>query len=150
MKRNLIAILLALTVMSWAQSSNPNQTPAPDQTAPADAKPACPCCDKMASADHGSMHKDMKACMHHHAKDGKEAMACGGGKDAKGVACCGKDAKACSKDGKAMACCADGKCAEGHEMACCSAKDGETASHDCCGGNSCGKHDHHQNTEPGN
>src|SRR5512132_4074138 len=117
MKRNLIAILLALTVMSWAQSTTPGQTPAPDQkTAPADTKPACPCCDKTASAEHSSMHKDMKACMHHDAKDGKEAMVCCGGKDANNAACCGKDAKACGKDGKTMTCCADGKCAEGREM----------------------------------
>jgi hypothetical protein len=151
MKRNLIAILLALTVMSWAQSTTPSQTPAPDQkTAPADTKPACACCDETASGDHSSMYKDMKACMHHDAKDRKEAMACYGGKDANHAACCGKDAKACSKDGKTMACCADGKCAEGCETACCSAKDGETASHGCGGGNSCGKHDHHQHAAPGN
>ena len=152
MKRNLIAILLALTVMSWAQSTTPTQTPAPDQkSAPADAKPGCPCCEKMSSADHSSMHKDMKACMHHDAKDGKETISCCGDKDAKDAAsCCGKDAKACSKDGKTMACCAEGKCAEGHEMACCSAKDGDAASHGCCGGNSCGKHDHHEHATPGN
>ncbi len=137
MKFKFCALILALTVMAWAQSTTPNQTPAPDQkSAPADAKPACPCCDKMASAEHSSMHKDMKACMHHDAKDGKEAMACCGGKDAKDAACCGKDAKACSKDGKTMACCA--------------AKDGETGPHSCCGGNSCGKHDHHEHAAPGN
>ncbi len=152
MKRNLIAILLALTVMSWAQSTPPTQTPAPDQkTAPADAKPGCPCCEKMSSADHSSMHKDMKACMHHDAKDGKETMACCSGKEAKDAAsCCGKDVKACSKDGKTMACCAEGKCAEGHEMACCATKDGDAASHGGCCGNSCGKHDHHEHAAPGN
>ena len=138
MKRNLIAILLALTVMSWAQSTTPTQTPAPDQkSAPADTKPACPCCEKMSSADHGSMHKDMQACMHHDGKDGKETSTCCGGKDAKDAAsCCGKDAKACSKDGKTMACC--------------TGKDGDAASHGCCGGNSCGKHDHHEHATPGN
>jgi hypothetical protein len=63
-KRNLIAILLALTVMSWAQSTTSTQTPAPDQkSAPADTKPGCSCCEKMSSADHSSMHKDMRhAC----------------------------------------------------------------------------------------
>ena len=153
MKRNLIALLLALTVMSWAQSTTPNQTPAPDQkSAPADTKPGCPCCEKISSADHSSMQKDMKACMHHDAKDGKETIACCGEKDAKdATSCCGKDAKACSKDGKTMACCAEGKCAEGHEeMACCSSKDGDAASHGCCCGNSCGKHDHHEHATPGN
>jgi hypothetical protein len=136
MKRNLIAILLALTVMSWAQSTTPNQDP-DRKSAPADAKPGCPCCDKMASADHRSMHRDMTACMHHDAKDGKEAMACCGGKDAQDASSrCGKDAKACSKDGKTMACC--------------SAKDGDATSHGCCGGDSCEKHDHHEHATPGN
>ena len=61
MKYKLIAFVLALTVMSWAQSTTPTQTPAPgEKSAPADAKATCPCCDKMASAD----HEDAHACMH--------------------------------------------------------------------------------------
>ena len=158
MKRNLIAILLALTSMTWAQSTTPNQTPAPEQkAAPAEAKPGCPCCDKMATADHSSMHKDMQACMHHDAsaKDGKEAASCCSGKDvkdAKGAASCcgGKDAQACAKDDKSAGCCASGKPGEGHEMACCSGKAGDASTQGCCAGNSCGKHDHHEHAAPGN
>ena len=156
MKHKLLVLFLALTVMSWAQSTTPNQTPAPDQkTAPADAKPACPCCDKM--ADHTAMHKDMDCCKQHDAstKDDKEAMSCCSEKDAKSeMSCCGgKDAKACmkkdgAKDDKSSAsCCANGKCGEGHEMACCSAKEGSASG--CCGGNQCGKHNH-EPASPGN
>jgi hypothetical protein len=156
MKRKLVTILIALTTMAWAQSATPNQTPAPEQkTAPATAKPACPCCDKMASADHSSMHKDMQACMHHDASakaDGKDAMQCCAGKDAKDAASCcgGRDMKACAKDDKSAACCAGGKTGEGHEMACCSAKPGDASSPGCCGGNSCGRHEHQEHSAPGN
>jgi hypothetical protein len=155
MKHKLLVLFLALTVMSWAQSTTPNQTPAPEQkTVPADAKPACPCCDKM--ADHAAMHKDMDCCKHHDAsaKDGKESMSCCSEKDAKGeMACGGKDAKACMKkdgakgDKSSASCCANGKGGEGHEMACCSAKEGSASG--CCGGNQCGKHNH-EPASPGN
>lgn len=115
----------------------------------------------MATAAHGDKHKGKHACMDHDAsaKDGKEAMSCCSGKDAKGeMACCGKDAKACVKDDKssakgdqsAAACCGAGKCGEGHEMACCAAKDGDAASHGCCSGGQCGKHEHKEHAAPGN
>src|SRR5579862_3539529 len=90
MKHRLFAVILALTVMSWAQTSTqttPSPTPAPTDK----AKPSC--CEKMAngSKDAGA------ACMRH--KDGKEMASCCGGKDA--ASCCGgKDAKVCMKDGK--------------------------------------------------
>jgi hypothetical protein len=138
--------------MSWAQSTTPTPAPAPDQkSTPADTKANCPCCDKMASAD----HKDMAACMHQSTagKDDKETMSCCAGKDAKDAATCcsGKEGKSCSKDDKASAaCCAGGKSGEGHEMACCSDKDGKKAAHDCCGGKQCGKPDHHDHETPGN
>ena len=146
MKHKLLAFLLALTVMSWAQTTTPNQTPEP-KNAPADAKPACPCCDKM--ADHAAMHKDMACCANHDAtaKEGKEAMSCCAEKDAKGeMACSGKDAKACMKkdgakgDQSSASCCGEGKSDRGHEMACCSKKEGNAAG--CCGGNQCEKHSH--------
>jgi hypothetical protein len=155
MKHKLLALLLALTAMSWAQSTTPNQTLAPEQkSAPADAKPACPCCDKM--ADHAAMHKDMECCANHKAsaKDDKEATSCCSEKDAKGeMSCCGdKDAKACmkkngTKDDKSSASCPKDKCGEGHEMACCSAKEGSASG--CCHGNQCGKHNH-EPASPGN
>jgi hypothetical protein len=154
MKFKLCVLSLALTVVSWAQSTTPNQTAAPEQnTSSPDGKSACPCCDKMASADHADQHKGMQACMHHAAssKDAKETTSCCSDKEAKGeMACCGgKDAKACVKGDKSSAACC-GKCAEGHEMACCSGKDGDAASHGCCGGKQCGKHEHHEPPAPGN
>ena len=143
MKPKLIALILALTVMSWAQST----TPAPTGQNSNPAKASCPCCEKMASAD----HKDM-ACSKHKdasAKDGKE-MSCCAGRDAKDAASCcsGKDAKSCSKGDKASAsCCGTGKPGDGHEMACC-AKDGKDDANACCSGKQCEKHTDHPT--PGN
>jgi hypothetical protein len=87
-------------------STTPTQTPAPDQKpVSADAKAACPCCDKMTAAD----QKDAHACMHPKATaaDGKGAMSCCAGKDATAAAsCCGaKDGKSCSKGNKESAAC---------------------------------------------
>jgi hypothetical protein len=158
MKLKLIPLFLALAVMSWAQSTTPNQAPTQEQkSVPADAKANCPCCDKMASADQKGGH----ACMHHGAieKDGKEAKSCCAGKDAKdaGACCNGKEDKSCcvgkssSKDDKAStACCGNDKDGANHEMACCSSKEGENSSHDCCAGMQCGRHDHHDHAAPGN
>jgi hypothetical protein len=146
MKYTLLALLFALTMMSWAQSSTSNQAPAPEQKpAAADAKANCPCCEKMAD-----MHEGM-ACMRHSSKNKgdksskKEAMPCCG-KDMKASCCAGKDGQSCSKDGM-MACC-DGKPGEGKEMACCAGKDGKARK--CRGGMQCGKHDHHDPATPGN
>ena len=150
MKHKLIAILLALTIASWAQTATPNTTPAPEQkSAPADAKAGC--CDKM--AEHADMHNGM-ACMRHpdasktdkqDKQSVKGSASCCAGKDAKNSCCAGKEGKSCSKDAKSSCC--DKKSGEGHEMACCSAKDGKADS--CCGGMQCGKHDH-EPAAPGN
>jgi hypothetical protein len=143
MKPKLVALILALTVMSWAQST----TPAPTEQNSTPAKASCSCCEKMASAD----HKDM-ACSKHKdasAKDGKEVSCCAG-RDAKDAASCcsGKDAKSCSKGDKASAsCCGTGKPGDGHEMACC-AKDGKDDANACCSGKQCEKHTDHPT--PGN
>jgi hypothetical protein len=142
MKHKLIAALLALTLVSWAQSTTPSPTPEQQQkSAPTDAKARCPCCAD--TTDHGDMHNGM-SCMRHakSEKDDKEAMSCCSKKDGK-HSCCGKDMKACSKDGKAF-CCAD---KAGDD--CCSAKDGKTA-HNCCDEKQCGKHHHHDSATPGN
>lgn len=150
MKFKLLAVLLALNVMCWAQTATtPNPAPTPEKkTAPAEAKTECPCCEHM-SADHAAMHKGMEGCCAHKdaaAKDSKEAMSCCAGADGKMACGHDKDTKATAKDGKdAMSCCAGGKC-EGKEMSCCTAKAG-AAANGCCGGNSCGKHEH---AAPGN
>ncbi len=148
MKHKLIVILLALSVMSSAQS--PTQNSAPEQkAAPSDAKAGCACCDKM--AEHASKHEGM-ACMRPSATGNddkastKEVRKCCYGKDAKEACCAGKEGTACAK-GSTMACCA-GEARDGKEMACCSDKDGKN--HDCCGGMQCGKHDHGDHAAPGN
>lgn len=147
MKSKLLAMILMLNVMCWAQTATP--APAPEQkSAPAEAKPNCPCCEKMGDMhDHAAMHKNMQACMH--TKDGKDAMDCCAGKDGKSeMACChDKGVNTTAKDGK-TSCCGAGKC-EGKEISCCAAKDGKSAE-GCCGGNSCSKHDHAEHAAPGN
>jgi hypothetical protein len=145
MKLKLIALVLTLTMTSWAQStpSTPEQI-----SAPADGKMTCACCDRTAATDQKSDQqadqRETRACMRHSSeqKDHKITMSCCSGKGA--VACCtGKDAKSCAKKDQASgSCCEGSKKGEGHEMNCCSDKDGKTMTHDCYIGNQCGKHDH--------
>jgi hypothetical protein len=142
----LIALFLILTLTSWAQSTTPTQASTPEQKpALADTKAACSCCDKMGPADQKTTdQKEGHACMRHSAtgKDDKTAMSCCSDKDSAGC-CGGKDGKSCGKNNQASASCCEGmKTGEGKEMSCCSDKDGKKMSHDCCGGNQCGKHDH--------
>ena len=118
----MLAMILALTVLPWAQTSTPNN---PDTTAQSTTKTKCPCCQKMADA------KDGKSCCAHHdmaAKDGK-AMSC----------CSAKDGKSCMNgDKKEMAACAKaGCCAEGKD---CCKKDGDKSAMACCDGGQCGMH----------
>ena len=127
MKFKLIALVLALTVISWIQTSS--QTPqisdtktgpaaAADSKAPAchhaDAKDGASCCDNMKAEGKDGMscctHHDMAmgskdAMSHDMAMDGKDGMSCCHHVDAKGgqhdMACCGgKDGKSCVKDEK--------------------------------------------------
>jgi hypothetical protein len=127
MKHKLLALILALTVVSWAQTATPT---APDSQSTDKAK--CGCCDKMASAD---MKDGKMSCMRHAAKHGKDAASCCGGKDC----CAGKDAKACMKDAKGASCCKDcGKdkmasacCGKDCKECTCSAKKEKTAKN-CC------------------
>lgn len=117
----MLAMILVLTVLPWAQTSTPNNAEA---TAQSKAKTECPCCQKMADA------KDGKSCCAHHdmaAKDG-EAMSC-----------CSKDGKSCMKgDKKEMAACAKaGCCAEGKD---CCKKEGDKSAMACCSGGQCGMH----------
>ena len=139
MKLKLIALVLSLTLASWAQS-----TTSPDEKSTAgDSKATCPCCDKMASANQKPTdQKETQACMGHSstAKDDKATMSCCAGKDNAG--CCGKDGKSCAKSDPASASCCMGDKDKSQEMTCCSDKDGKKMTHDCCGGNQCEKHDH--------
>jgi len=123
MKLKIVALILALTTMSWAQTST--QT-APTQSEPAETTKAA-CCDKMAT-DSKDGHA---ACMRKGDRAGMKGMtSCCMGKE--GAPCCGgKDAKTCTKDDKAMAsCCKDG-CGKDKATSCCDRKTGRG----CCGSN---------------
>jgi len=141
MKLKLIALFLTLILTSWAQTT----TSTPEQkSAPVDSKMTCSCCEKMPSADQKTTdQKEAHACMRHSAggKEDKTTMSCGSGKG--NASCCaGKDGKSCAKnDEVASPCCEGMKTGEGKEMSCCSDQ-GRKVSHDCCGGNQCGKHAH--------
>ena len=129
MRHKMLALMLALTVVSWAQTSTQNTPAAPAQsTAPAE-KGKCPCCDKTA-AD----MKDMKGCCAHQdmkSGDSKETASCCAGKDAK--SCCGgSDAKACMKGDKDKAGCCTGCGKDKTAAACCGGKCGKDCTKGCC------------------
>ena len=134
MKFRLFALILALSLVGWAQET-PATPAAPNSTAAPQAKGCC-------HHDMADM-KDGTGCCHHAAADAKDAMACCG-KDkceaTDGKSCCeGKDMKAAMKNCKKNGCCTDGKCcAEG--KSCSEAKGDKTAMG--CGGNSCQRHPH--------
>ena len=119
MKFKMLALILALTVVSWAQTETQSTPSTPQQNA-APEKAKCACCDKMAASDSKDGHA---ACMHKH--DGKEMASCCAGKDEK--SCCGgKDAKSCMKDDKMADCC------KGKDGMKCDRKAGGKG---CCGSN---------------
>jgi hypothetical protein len=121
MKHKVFALILALTVVSWAQTSTPATPSAPaDNTATEKAK--CACCGKMAA----SAKDGHAACMRHGKGDAKDMASCCAGKE--GSSCCGgKDAKSCMKDKTAASCCKDKK------ASCCGGKPGKGCGKDCCG-----------------
>jgi hypothetical protein len=131
MKHKMIALILALTVMSWAQTATPTAPSTPQQSnVPADKK--CPCCDKLAAAD----TKDTAACCARngqHAKQGKEMASCCAGTEAKSC-CSGSDAKSCVKNGKdnTAACCGDTCSRDKNTTASCSRNCGKDCQKDCC------------------
>ena len=144
MKFKTLALILAVTVMSWAQTAT--QAPsAPQQSTVAKDKAKCSCCDKMAAGD----AKDTHACCAHHdmnAKDskemasGKDTMSCCSGKEAKscnrkdkGAASCCKDScgkDSCRKDKTAASCCGHSCGQDG--KSCCSSKKTEKTAKNCC------------------
>lgn len=130
MKFKLFAMILALAVVSFAQTAT-QTTPATEQkqSAQSDDNKDATACQKMMDG------KDGSCCMHHDmaAKDGKEAMTCCGGKNAKS---CKKVMKN-SKD-KMAAMCGDGKCCGKDAKDCCKHDDKEMAMA-CCGGSQCGQ-----------
>lgn len=124
MKSRMLALILALTVVSWALSAT-QSTPSPTQQGTTEnAK----CCDKMSDAKGGHA-----ACMHKH--DGKEMASCCEGKDEK--SCCGKDAKSCMRDSKNAASSSKDCCGKEKDKtaSCCGGMAGKECHKGCCGGN---------------
>ena len=136
MRYKMLALILALTVMSWAQTATQTTSSTPQQsTHPADKPKSC---DKMAPSD----SKDAPACCAHHnmqSNDGKETASCCAGKHsmsgAKGAMSCMRNGKhenascckdGCGKKGCSKDCCAKDKTAS----ACCNGKDRKS----CCSG----------------
>jgi hypothetical protein len=136
MKHKMLAIVIALTAMCWAQTATKSTAANPQQDSASATSAKCPCCDKMAAgemkcAHHDRQAKDSKDTM----PDGKEGMSCMRTKQRATGACCGQDctkdacSKASSKD-KTASCCGDrcnkdGKC-------CCAGKTGEKTAANCC------------------
>jgi hypothetical protein len=114
MKHKMIALILALTVVSWAQTTT-QTTPSTSQQSSAPTEKG-KCCDKMA-ADTEDAHA---SCADHmkHTGEGKEMAGCCWGKH--------NHAKSCIKEDKdKSACCGKGKTA----ATCCGSKDCEKG---CC------------------
>jgi hypothetical protein len=141
MKFKMLALILALTVASWAQTATPTTAPTPQQsTEPADKAKSC---DKMAPAD----AKSAAACCAHHdmnSMESKDQASCCGGKNApaKGTMSCmrnsdHKTAASCCKEGCGKDSCAKEKtasaCCNGKEgKGCCSGKKMEKTAKTCC------------------
>src|SRR5260370_21622430 len=97
MRYRMLALIIALTMVSWAQKAT-QTTPSTPQQSTASEKSKCACCDKVASSDSKDAHA---ACMGKH--EGKEMASCCAGKDEK-TCCSGKDAKSCMNDVKIADC----------------------------------------------
>jgi len=135
MKFKLTALLLALTVASWAQT--PSQNPpaaAPQENTAAHAKADCACCDKMASAKEGQ-----SCCRHAMAAKGEKATSCCSGE--KASACCnGKDAKSCMKGDQDKAASCGDCCGKDHEKNCCASHQQGDKTAMSCGDKQCAEH----------
>jgi hypothetical protein len=135
MKHKVFAFLLALSVMSWAQTAIQNSPAAKaDPNQPDQKKAACICCEKGSGEA-----KDGASCCRHHdaaAKSSKEAMSCCAGKDA---GCC-RDGAACKRGDQVKADAANCKDCCKHEAgkSCCMEK--EKSAMKCCGADRCGRH----------
>ena len=128
MKHKLFAMVLALTVMSWAQTATQPAPSTPTQSAPEKAN--CACCDKMAAGAKGGH----AACMRQGKGDMKDMASCCAGKE--GASCCGGEhAMSCMKGDKtAASCCKDG-CDKGKMASCCDRKAAKGCGKGCCGSN---------------
>jgi hypothetical protein len=116
MNYRIFALILTLTVISWAQTASQRAPSTSEQP----NKANCACCDKMAKSDSKDGHT---ACMRKH--DGKEMASCCAGREAK--SCSGKDAACCTKDSKMSESCCEKK--DGMK---CDRKAGKDCGKDCC------------------
>lgn len=134
MKYRLVALMLALTVAPWAQTTSQTSPSTSQPGAVTTEKSKCPCCDKMADSGGKAEH----SCCAREAKtaDGKETGACCGGKDGKicsrgdktAASCC-KDS--CGKDKMASASCGK-NCGKECKKGCCASKKKMEADMHCC------------------
>jgi len=151
MKLRILAVLLIVTLAAWlplaAQQSAPtSQAPATSSDAgKTTAKPAGCCCEHEAQKDKGKAggavnHSAMTCC---HGKDAKDMACCGkdnkDNKDAKAsMDCCqGKDAKMCAKDGKSCYGSDKGKSCCGKDAVAGNSNDAKhccASAADCCAG----------------
>src|SRR5258708_4477250 len=96
MKYKVMAFLLALTMMSWAQSATTSQSAATE------AKSGCACCEKMSSAEDkdgkSGRKKENRAdrCAKGKCWKGKERKGCPGKEGKKAKKCC--EGMQCSRD----------------------------------------------------
>jgi hypothetical protein len=118
MRYKTIPLILALTVISWAQTSTPNSNSNPQAGTESSEKAKCSCCDKSAT------DKGVMACARH-GKHAKAMASCCDGKD--GKCCAGDQAKACMRGDKN--CCKD--CMK-DKTASCGAKCDKNCKTGCC------------------
>jgi hypothetical protein len=139
MRYKMLALILALTVASWAQTAIPTPTTPQQSTVPAEKAKCGACCDKMGAGD----AKDAHSCCAHRdmqAKDGKPMASCCAGKDATSSG--GKDAMSCmkgDKDNAAASGCKDGcsqeSCGKDKTAAgCCGSSCDKDGKKGCCAG----------------
>jgi hypothetical protein len=122
MKHTLIALVLALTMLSWGQTSSKqkSETGSPEATAG--------CCHKMADM------KDGACCNHKEAAS--ESMPC----------CAGKDSKSCMKDGKEQSA---GSCCKGEHANSCEHMSSDSGDKgECCAAGHCGMNHNHGDSAP--
>ena len=133
MRYKVFALILALTVATWAQTSNPVTSAAPQPSTEPAVKAKSACCDKMAA----TASKDAQSCCAHHdrkAEGGKDAMSCmKSGSDLTAESCCqeGCSQDSCAKEKTASACCGR-KCGKAGDQGCCSGMHGDKTAKSCC------------------
>jgi hypothetical protein len=134
MKFKLTALILALTLVSWAQTT-PQPSTTPDGGAP-QAKAACSCCGKKGNAAEGQ-----SCCRHDKMANGEKATPCCSG-DAASACCNSKETKSCMKDDKnKTASAASGDCCGNHEKSCCAShQQGDKTAMNCGDDKQCGEH----------